>query len=333
MRVSTMMMFNNLIRNLAKSTERTQEIQEVISTGKKINRLSDDPVAVTKLFNYQTHLNKLGQYKKNISYGNSWLSMSDSVLLDMQNLLTEAKNIAIAQSTSTANSETRAQAAVAVQNLYEQLISYANTKLGGNYIFGGSITNIAPFSMNGTYNGNKDDITVEIMEVIRTKINIAGSEFLITDLDPVLSTAVATAGNTSSTGLAARNTNTILANPSSLSTYGVTFVLENGLTQEISYATDDNPTQDELGMGIADAINNHDVLNQYIRASYDIATGNIAFEAKEVGENGNQYSIDAANTTAIEGAINTSFAGGRSEITSGFVFDTTNSDIVFSENG
>jgi len=142
MRVSTMMMFNNIVRNLAKSTERTQEIQEVISTGKKINRLSDDPVAVTKLLNYQTHLNKLGQYKENITYGNSWLNMSDSILLDMQNLLTEAKNIAIAQSTSTANSETRAQAAVAVQNLYEQLISYANTKLGDNYIFGGSVTNI-----------------------------------------------------------------------------------------------------------------------------------------------------------------------------------------------
>ncbi len=79
MRVSTMMMFNNIVRNLAKSTERTQEIQEVISTGKKINQLSDDPVAVTKLLNYQTHLNKLGQYKENISYGNSWLSMSDSI--------------------------------------------------------------------------------------------------------------------------------------------------------------------------------------------------------------------------------------------------------------
>ena len=333
MRVSTMMMFNNIVRNLAKSTERTQEIQEILSTGKKINRLSDDPVAVTKLLNYQTHLNKLGQYKENITYGNSWLNMSDSILQDMQNLLTEAKNIAIAQSTSTANSETRAQAAVAVQNLYEQLVSYANTKLGENYIFGGSITNIAPFNMDGTYNGNKDDLTVEIMEGIRTKINIAGSEFLVTDLNPVFSIAAATAGNTSSTGLVARNTNTILANPSSLSTYGITVVLENGLTQEITYSTDDSPTQDELGMGITDAIRNHDVLNQYIRASYDATTGNITFEAKEVGENGNQYSIDAANTTAIEGTVATAFAGGRSEITSGFVFDNTNSDIVFSENG
>ena len=333
MRISTMMIFNNLIQNLAKATERTQEIQEIITTGKKINRLSDDPVGITKLVNYQSNLNKLGQYKDNIEYGNSWLSMSDSILLDMQNLLTEAKNIAIAQSTSTANSETRAQAAVEIQNLYEQLINYANTKLAGSYIFGGSVTNQLPFNMDGTYNGNGDDLLIEVSEGIRTKINLAGSEFLITDLDPALSTAAATAGNTSSTGLVARNINAIMANPSGLSTYRVTFVLTNGLTQEITYATDDSPTRDELGAGIADAVNDHDTLNQYVRASYDTATGNITFEAKEVGTGGNEYTIDEVNTTAFEGTVNTSFAGGRSEISSGFIFDVTNSDMVFSENG
>ena len=333
MRISTMMMFDSLVSNLAKATEKTQEIQEVISTGKKINRLSDDPIGITRILNYQSDLVKLTQYKENITYGNSWLSMSDSVVQDMQNLVSEAKNIAIAQSTSTMSSENRAQAAVAVQNLYNQLIDYANTKLGGNYIFGGTITDSIPFNANGTYNGNGDDLTVEILEGVRTKINLAGSEFLITDLNPDLSTVAPTAGATSSTGLVASNINTVLASPSGLSEYKATFVLANGLTQEVTYATDSSPNRDELGSGIADAVNNHDTLNQYIQASYDETTGNIAFEAKEVGTGGNTYTIDAANTTAFEGTINTTFAGGRSTITSGFVFDATNSGIVFEENG
>jgi len=333
MRISTMMMFNNLIQNLTKATERTQEIQEVISTGKKINRLSDDPIEITRVINYQSDLDRLSQYGENIRYGNSWLGMSDSVLLDMQNLLIEAKNIAIDQSTSTASSGTRTRAAIEVQNLYEQLINYANTKLGGSYIFGGSITNHAPFNPDGTYNGNGDDIMVEILEGIKAKINLAGSEFLITDLNPALSTAAATSGSTSSTGLVAKNINTIFANPSELYEYTVTFVLANGHTQEATYTTDNSPTQDELGTGIADAVNNHDTLNQYIRASYDATTGNITFEAKEVGEGGNEYTIDESDTSAFEGTINTSFAGGSSDITSGFVFDATNSDIVFEEVG
>ena len=209
MRISTMMVYNSLVKNLAKGAERTQEIQEVITSGKRINRLSDDPIGVSKVVNYETHLNKLGQYRENITYGNSWLSMSDSVLLDMQNLVTEAKTIAIAQATETATPETRAQAAVAVRNLYEQLIAFANTKLGDTYIFGGSLTNIAPFNSDGTYNGNADDILIEIMEGIKSKINVAGSEFLITDLNPALSTDPETAGSTSSTGLTAKNSNTI----------------------------------------------------------------------------------------------------------------------------
>ena len=332
MRISTMMMFNNLIRNLAKGTERTQELQQILSTGKKINRLSDDPIGNLRVINYQSNLDKLSQYKENIRHGKSWLDMNDSILQDIQNLVSEARNIAIAQSTSTVSRESRVQAAVEVQNLYEQLLNYANSKLGGNYIFGGSITNHAPFNPDGTYNGNGDDFTIEISEGIKSKINLAGSEFLITDLNPALSTAVETSGSTSSNGLVARNINTIIANPSGLSEYKVTFVLTNGLTQAATYTTDNSPTQDELGTGIADTVNNHETLNQYIRASYDATAGNIIFEAKQGGEGGNEYAIDEANTSALEGTVVTSFAGGRSEITSGFVFNNTNSDIVFEEN-
>jgi flagellar hook-associated protein 3 len=315
-----MMVYNSLVKNLAKGAERTQEIQEVITSGKRINRLSDDPIGVSRVVNYETHLNKLGQYRENITYGNSWLSMSDSVLLDMQNLVTEAKTIAIAQSTETATPETRAQAAVAVRNLYEQLIAFANTKLGDTYIFGGSLTNVAPFNSDGTYNGNADDILIEIMEGITSKINVAGSEFLITDLNPVLSMDPETAGSTSSMGLTAKNSNTIAVNPASLSNYEVTFVLNNGLTETITYTTDDSPTQEELGMGIADAVNGHDVLNQHIRATYD-PSGEITFEAKEAGEEGNEFTIDADNTTAFEGTVTTAFIGGSTEIPAGAVFD------------
>ena len=331
MRISTMMMFNNIVSNLAKGTERTQEIQEVITSMKKINRLSDDPVGISKVVDYESHLSKLGQYRENIISGNSWLSMSDSVLLDMQNLVTEAKNIAIAQSTETASSETRQQAAVAVRNLYEQMINFANTKLGGSYIFGGSLTSSAPFNSDGTYNGNADDILIEIMEGIKAKVNVAGSEFLITDLNPALSTDPATAGSTSSTGLVARNTNTVVGGGGPLDTsiqdlanYRVTFVLNNGMTQEITYTTDEDATQDELGAGITDAVNSHDVLNQHIRATYDPATGGITFEAKEAGEEGNGFTIDADNTTAFEAAvISTVFTGGAREISSSASFTIT----------
>ena len=336
MRISTMMMYNSIVSNLAKSTERTQEIQEVITSMKKINRLSDDPVGISKVVDYESHLSKLGQYRENITYGNSWLSMTDSVLLDMENLVIEAKNIAIAQSTETATGETRAQAAVAVRNLYEQFINFANTKLGGSYIFGGSLTSSAPFNSDGTYNGNADDIMIEIMEGIKSKINVAGSEFLITDLNPALSTDTATAGSTSSTGLVARNSNTIVGDPldplatsiQDLANYRVTFVLNNGMTQEITYTTDEDATQDELGAGIADAVNSHDVLNQHIRAAYDPATGGITFEAKEAGEEGNGFTIDADNTTAFEVAvISTAFTGGASEIP-----DTASFTITAGEN-
>jgi flagellin-like hook-associated protein FlgL len=158
------------------------------------------------------------------------------------------------------------------------------------------------------------------MEGIKSKINVAGSEFLITDLNPTLSMDPETDGNTSSTGLTAKNSNTISVNPESLSIYEVTFVLNNGLTQKVTYTTDDSPTQDELGMGIVEAVNSHDILNQHIRAVYDPATGGITFEAKVAGEGGNEFTIDADNTTAFDEPVATAFTGGISEIPAGALF-------------
>jgi flagellar hook-associated protein 3 len=328
-----MMMFDGLIRNLARGTKHTQALQEVLSTGKKINRLSDDPIGSSRIIRYQEDLQGLSQYKENIKYGNSWLNMSDSVLQDMQALLSEAKNIAIAQSTSTVSSESRTGSALQVKNLYEQLINYANTKLGGSYLFGGSMTNGMPFNADGTYNGNGEDLTVEILQGMRTKINLAGSEFLVADLNPALSTAAATSGTTSTAGLTAKNTNAILADPGGVSEYRVTFTLSNGRILEAAFTTDSDPTRDELGAGIAEAVNRHYDLNQYIRADYDAASGTIAFEAKEAGAAGNAFRIDGANSTIFQGTPVTAFTGGSSVITSGFIFDATNSDIVFSEAG
>jgi len=74
MRISTMMMYNTAVANLAKSAERMEEIQEVITSMKKINRLSDDPIGVSRVVDYQSHLNKLGQYKDNIAQGQAWLA-------------------------------------------------------------------------------------------------------------------------------------------------------------------------------------------------------------------------------------------------------------------
>ena len=74
-------------------------------------------------------------------------------------------------------------------------------------------------------------------------------------------------------------------------------------------------------MGIADAVNGHDVLNQHIRATYDPATGGITFEAKVAGEEGNEFTIDADNTTAFDEPVTTAFTGGSREIPAGAVFD------------
>ena len=79
MRISTNMMYASLIKNLAKATERTQAIQEVISSGRTINKHSDDPFGSSLVVRYQSDLEKLSQYSENSMQAKSWLTMTDSL--------------------------------------------------------------------------------------------------------------------------------------------------------------------------------------------------------------------------------------------------------------
>ena len=54
MRVTQSMLSNNMIRNLSTSYSKMGKLQEQLTTKKKINRPSDDPVVAMKGIGYRT---------------------------------------------------------------------------------------------------------------------------------------------------------------------------------------------------------------------------------------------------------------------------------------
>ena len=157
MRVTNSLMTDTVNRNLFKNVEQLLKTEEMISSGKRVNRPSDDPVAMGQILDYRRAISSIEQYDRNIARGESWLYMTDSVLGSVDTLLIRAKELAEYQATETANEDTREIAAEEVKNLYDQLIQLSNTKLGNSYIFSGYKTDTAPFTrdenFNAAYNG------------------------------------------------------------------------------------------------------------------------------------------------------------------------------------
>jgi flagellar hook-associated protein 3 FlgL len=162
MRVANKTIYDTVTYNLGICTQKMNKANEIVSSGKRINNLSDDPVGLTQALKVKSAISNLEQMQRNISHGNSWLVSSESALTHVQDIISETKVLCIQMANATIDSVQRLSAAGTVQNLFDEIISLGNTNIAGSYIFSGSKTDTTPFSDNGTYNGNSNAFTIKI---------------------------------------------------------------------------------------------------------------------------------------------------------------------------
>jgi flagellar hook-associated protein 3 FlgL len=162
MRVANRTIFESVKYNLGNISEELNKANEIASTGKRINTLSDDPVGLTQSLSIQSNLANIEQMQRNISYGKSWLNASESALTSVDNILSDTKALCVQMASGTTGASQRSSAAETVQNNLEEIVALANTDVAGNYIFSGSKTDTAPFEQDGTYNGDNTAFAIKI---------------------------------------------------------------------------------------------------------------------------------------------------------------------------
>ena len=162
MRVANKTICDGVKYNLGNCTQEMYKANETVSTGKRINNLSDDPVGLTQALNIRSALSNIEQMQRNISSGNSWLASSESALTNVEDIISDTKALCVQMASATTGSSQRLSAAGTIQNMLDEIISLANTDVAGSYIFSGSKTDTTPFSSNGTYNGNDNAFTIKI---------------------------------------------------------------------------------------------------------------------------------------------------------------------------
>lgn len=121
------------------------EARREATTGIRVARPSDDPVAVAGVMQSASGLRALEQYKRNLGSAQSRLELEDSVLSELSDALSRAKELAVSQGGDTASAATRATAGAEVTRLVDFVKDLANTQLAGSYIFGGQYADSPPF--------------------------------------------------------------------------------------------------------------------------------------------------------------------------------------------
>jgi flagellar hook-associated protein 3 FlgL len=175
MRVSNAMMAENMKSHLFRQTRQLLRTQERIATGKRINRLSDDPIGMGQAMRYRTSIDKLHQFNSNINNAKFHINVVEDVLNSISELLVEAKKIA-----ADPHRDMRPILAEQVNTLRGQVLQMANSRHNGSYLFAGDLTAAPPFTTDmatGTYaymgdNGTRD---FNIGEGLNIRIEADGS--------------------------------------------------------------------------------------------------------------------------------------------------------------
>jgi flagellar hook-associated protein 3 FlgL len=175
--------YRNFLDNINQSKTRLDKAQEEISSGKIVNRLSDDPYAAAQTSEIAAVSSANDQFISNNDQLRSKLELTDSVLQLMNQTLDSAKVLAAQALSGTTTPESRQALATAVDGTKQQVLSDANTQFNGSYLFAGTLNTSQPFVDSGTgtvtYQGNNEAIFSRLDRSTVLKTNVTGEEVFL----------------------------------------------------------------------------------------------------------------------------------------------------------
>jgi flagellar hook-associated protein 3 FlgL len=160
MRVSTQQLFNRGLSNIQDVNAELQNTQLQLSSGKKVQRPSDDPVASTRIMQINQDLDLVSQYQRNIDLVENRLRQEDDLLGGVNDILIRIRELTIQAGDGSQNKDDKLYIAAEVKERIEQLAGMMNSQdPSGEFIFAGFQGGERPFSKNdsGVYEYHGDE--------------------------------------------------------------------------------------------------------------------------------------------------------------------------------
>jgi flagellar hook-associated protein 3 FlgL len=116
-----------------------------LSTGLRVNQLSDDPAASANMVRSLAYSANVDQYTSNVSSVLPQMQSADSAISSVVTSLNSAVTLGTEGANGTESSANRQEIASQVQSILSSVIAQANTSFQGVYVFGGSDSTTPPF--------------------------------------------------------------------------------------------------------------------------------------------------------------------------------------------
>jgi len=143
MRITNGMMVNSSLANIQVNKNQLNTLDTQLSTQKKINKPSEDPIVAIRALRLRSSLDKVTQYlDKNIPDADSWLSVTEDALDEGYLILSDLYNYCVQASTDSYSSAERKTIADSLENLKEAFYAEGDIDYAGRYVFTGFATDV-----------------------------------------------------------------------------------------------------------------------------------------------------------------------------------------------
>lgn len=138
MRITNKMMTNNMMNNINKNKLNMNLLEQQYSSGKKIQKPSDDPIVTVRALKLRTNLSELEQYyEKNIPDAMSWMEVTESALRTVNSILKQLNTYCVQGSTDTLTATDRNSIVQNLEQMKQQIYQEGNANYAGRYVFTG----------------------------------------------------------------------------------------------------------------------------------------------------------------------------------------------------
>ncbi len=178
MRISTQMMYEQNMRGVTESQSKWLSYGEQMSTGQRVNRPSDDPIAASQAVVVSQSQAQNSQYTLARSFATQNVSLEENVLGQVTTALQSAQEKIVYAGNGTLSDNDRNSLATDLQGIRDQLLNLANSTDGnGRYIFAGYKTDAAAFDQTtGDYVGGSTPISQQVDSARTMQISHTGSD-------------------------------------------------------------------------------------------------------------------------------------------------------------
>lgn len=147
MRVSTNQFHNQGIDAINKHQSEILDIQEKMSSGKRINKPSDDPVGMNQVHNLKKTMSQIETFKRNGEYAKSQLTLEETQIQTVVDAVQRARELTIQMMNDTYSPENRQATAQEIGQLIEHVKNVMNSKNPEKELLfaGGNVKNQSAF--------------------------------------------------------------------------------------------------------------------------------------------------------------------------------------------